>query len=389
MKHRHTRSLAIRRSSFVVMLMLGSIGLVAQRPFTQTMKRLAPAVPVGLVVDGDVVLDTATALMWQRADGSTMSWEAAQNYCDTLSVGGYTDWRLPTAYELFSIHDLTRKNPALPVAFAATDAEYWWSAEQLVGDQSRVWCTNAGGGIGPHPKNEAVGGGGTKRYRVRAVRQVEPSHQLQQRLTDLGNDIVLDNATGRMWQQYCEAGSMTFDEAAKVADTLTHGGFTDWRVPNVKELQTIWDVLDRDPCVDMMYFPCVKTGQSLWSSTTLMAKMPTQAWIMQPELGVITYADKTQNLAVLLVRGGDDVVNSVLDSSTEPIITALYPNPSVGDVFLRSTAQEVVLYTTSGAIAARFTNTSHINVASLSSGIYFARILYQDGTVSSTLLVKH
>lgn len=367
----------------------GAVSLSAQRPFTKTMKRLAPTVPQGLIVKGSVVDDTTTGLMWQRSDAGGMSWESAAIYCDTLSLDGYTDWRLPTAYELFSIHDLTRKNPALPAGFGSTDAEYWWTSESLVGDPARIWCTNSGGGIGPHPKNEAIGGGGTKRFHVRAVRQTSESIRLQRHLTDLGNDIILDNATGRMWQQYCEPRMMSYDEAGKVADTLTLGGFTDWRVPNVKELQTIWDVLERDPCVDMMYLPCVMTGRSLWSNTTLSAKTTTQAWVMQPDLGVITYADKAQPLSALFVRGGDVSVTSVFDGVDAVSTQVLFPNPCIDDVFLGSEAREVVLYTLSGQMALRSTHTSRLNVALLPSGLYVVRILTGESSTSSTLLVKH
>lgn len=51
------------------------------------------------------VTDHITGLMWQRSDGGEMTFEQALTYCDSLTLGGYTDWRIPTGRELsgFSI----------------------------------------------------------------------------------------------------------------------------------------------------------------------------------------------------------------------------------------------------------------------------------------------
>jgi hypothetical protein len=49
------------------------------------------------------ITDNVTGLMWQQTDGGEMTFERALVYCDTLTLAGYTDWRLPTNHELFSI----------------------------------------------------------------------------------------------------------------------------------------------------------------------------------------------------------------------------------------------------------------------------------------------
>lgn len=56
-----------------------------------------------------VVLDRVTGLMWQSAvDGdkfATFS-EAAQR-CESLTLAGFDDWRVPSRIELVSILDVT------------------------------------------------------------------------------------------------------------------------------------------------------------------------------------------------------------------------------------------------------------------------------------------
>ena len=106
--------------------------------------------------DGTVT-DAITGLVWQKADGGEMTWERAGEYCKSLSLGGYRDWRLPFAHEAYSILNHNGSRPALDASvFTTSEAEYWWTSDTRADDPTRVWVTNAGGGIGPHPRNETV-----------------------------------------------------------------------------------------------------------------------------------------------------------------------------------------------------------------------------------------
>ena len=66
---------------------------------------------------GLTVLDNLTGLVWTRnASNSGITWADAITTCSALaltSYGGYSDWRLPSAHELFSLIDFAYKNPAL------------------------------------------------------------------------------------------------------------------------------------------------------------------------------------------------------------------------------------------------------------------------------------
>ena len=48
----------------------------------------------------DTITDTRQKVMWQKGDnGKEVTFEEAQEYCKTLRLGGYADWRLPNADE--------------------------------------------------------------------------------------------------------------------------------------------------------------------------------------------------------------------------------------------------------------------------------------------------
>jgi serine/threonine-protein kinase len=55
---------------------------------------------------GDVVVDHATGLMWQRSGSERVVYKDAHAYIDQLNqeqFAGYADWRLPTVEELMSL----------------------------------------------------------------------------------------------------------------------------------------------------------------------------------------------------------------------------------------------------------------------------------------------
>jgi|GEM_PF-2606417 len=53
---------------------------------------------------GEVWSDSTSGLMWQKTPPeNTMKREAAKSYCSDLTLGGYSDWRLPSISELRSL----------------------------------------------------------------------------------------------------------------------------------------------------------------------------------------------------------------------------------------------------------------------------------------------
>jgi hypothetical protein len=247
------------------------------------------------------ITDNITGLIWQKTDGGEMTFENASVYIKIVNLGGYSDWRLPTSFELFSINNYDRLNPALNTNyFTITAAEYWWTSETRADDKLLVWVVNAGGGVGAHPKTETISAGGTKRFHVRSVRNPKSIDILTDRYQDNSDGTISDNLTGLMWQKTQSTNTMTWEDALIYASNLTLAAKSGWRLPNIKELQSLNDTKLNKPSFDKSIFTGMSTG-NYWSSTSLV-QVPAKAWDINIDYGIISYSDKTLKENVLCVR---------------------------------------------------------------------------------------
>jgi formylglycine-generating enzyme required for sulfatase activity len=274
--------------------------------------------PQSFTDNGDgTVTDNNTGLMWQKTDGGEMTFESASTYCTSLNLGGYTDWRLPANHELFGLNKYDVSNPAVNTTyFTKTAAEYWWTSEVRVDDATRVWVVNAGGGTGAHPKSETVSAGGTKKIHVRAVRDPYSTFFNINHFTDLGDGTIKDNFTGLTWQKLTPVITMTWEEALTYASGLILSEKKDWRLPNIKELQSLNDEKLSKPSIPKTCFPNFSQG-NYWTSTTQLGSS-TRAWDMNVDYGIVSYNEKTLKQYVILVRGGNNNTDLNLNESDIP-----------------------------------------------------------------------
>ena len=89
--------------------------------------------------------DSDTGLIWTVEDsGSDLNWSQAKSYCEGLTLGGHTDWRLATIDELKALYDrsLSKQYKAKgPINLKG--ASVWSETRNKVGD---AWSFNFGYG---------------------------------------------------------------------------------------------------------------------------------------------------------------------------------------------------------------------------------------------------
>lgn len=235
------------------------------------------------------VTDRVTGLIWQQAHNpERLGWQAARMRCESLSLGGHDDWRLPTITELFSIADfagVTGRRPFLDPLFEirAPDASILendrfaathqadmmgqtWSATRYTGDHwdrpgvaAAFFFNFLDGRIKQAPIQSP------QKLFYRCVRGREWG---QSRLEDNRDGSVTDHTSGLMWQQQDDGRTRHWEEALAYCADLSLAGYRDWRLPNAKELQSVVDYRYHDPAIDPAYFRQQDRDGWFWSSTS-------------------------------------------------------------------------------------------------------------------------
>ena len=219
------------------------------------------------------VLDNVTGLRWTQStdtDGigtvdidDKMTQSEAVTYCSNLTTGDYT-WRLPDIKEAYSLIMFTGEDPS---SYSGTDTsglvtfvdETYFdrvfgdaaNGERIIDGQfatTTIYLSTTMGGnntmFGVNFVDGRIKGYPTvnKDFYVRCVTG-NTSYGVNS-FTDNGDGTILDAATGLMWQQD-DSVSTNWDDAVSTCEGTVMGGMTGtlsaWRLPNVKELQSIVD----------------------------------------------------------------------------------------------------------------------------------------------------
>jgi len=101
------------------------------------------------------------------------------------------------------------------------------------------------------------------------------SPQSKPQLVDRNDGTILDTGTGLMWARkdsYSDlAQCLNWTDAQKYVEQLKTGGYTDWRVPTIKELATLFDLTqenvlawDHDPEYPLALDSKFASGAAYW-----------------------------------------------------------------------------------------------------------------------------
>lgn len=268
--------------------------------------------PLNYQDNGDgTITDLNTGLMWQKSHDTTKRNLAdSEAVVEAMTLGGYDDWRLPTIKELYSLANFDgelmkpesgkQSSPYIDTDYF--DFEYdkrvpfagaFWSSTVYNKGDVQNFSEHGGlqGGFGfnfadGHIKSYETGlfFDGTAiteaddmfvpgNY-VRAVRDTTTLYDMD--YVDNQDGTVTDQSTGLMWAKSDSGERMDWVEALEYAQNANLGGYSDWRLPNAKELQSLVDYEKTElPAINTEFFEVTPTqfesekdSYYVWTSTT-------------------------------------------------------------------------------------------------------------------------
>lgn len=225
--------------------------------------------------DGTVVTDNVTGLVWTQSTdlnndqsidvNDKRSQSEAISYCSNLTLNGRSDWRLPSIKEAYSLIAFSGKDPSgysgtdiagltpfidavFDVGFGdqsagerIIDGQYATSTNYVSttmnGDATMFGMNFIDGRIKGYPlQNPRTSQDNS--YYVRCVAGNDSYGENQ--FVDNGDRTISDQATGLMWQQD-DYESSNWSDGVGYCESATTAGYSDWRLPNVKELHSLVD----------------------------------------------------------------------------------------------------------------------------------------------------
>lgn len=272
------------------------------------------------------VIDNLTGLVWApdagtptigSCVGGMKDWQGALNYVACLNTNsylGYTDWRLPNVNEVESLFNSGQANSAAWLntqGFSNVLANYYWSSTTQAGFTQLAWVATF--------QNSNTDSGGLKSsasYYVWPVRTGEGIDTAPAKLPKTGQttsyaigddgniqkgvtwpnprftagtgamvDCVKDNLTGLMWVKSPDSTQRSWGAGLDYSNNLTLCGYSDWRLPNKKELMSL---INAEQAIQAGWLNAQGFNNIVadyyWSSTTNYG-YPSYVWVIHMDNG--------------------------------------------------------------------------------------------------------
>jgi Protein of unknown function (DUF1566) len=205
-----------------------------------------------------LVHDEVTGLYWERSvdRNKPLSYAAAVAHCEALTIGPWSDFRVPSRAELASLLDHTHAAPYIDsTAFPGAFDGLFWTRDPF-GSGVR-W------GI-PFGDFPPAGYGEAGSLDVRCVRSdtLPPGTPRNRYTIDPASDRVTERRTGLLWQRTTEASPRSFAEASAACERL---GMS---LPSLRELLSLVDAGRRSPALAPDVFPAPGRN-AMWTRTSV------------------------------------------------------------------------------------------------------------------------
>ena len=213
---------------------------------------------------------------------------------------GITSWRVPTVVELITIANNNRHNPAfIATHFPNGKSQSYWTSLPVASNSANAWSVNFYSGIGNSKAK-------TSNFQVRLVSgEYTANDTSNTRYLDNGDGTITDLITGLMWKQCpeglsgddCSVGiptTLVWGGSMKAARDSTFAGYSDWRLPNMKEFQSIVAFDKYNPAINTEVFPNPGAVLNFWTSTPRTLTSPVnQSWRVNFAIGLNEQKNRT------------------------------------------------------------------------------------------------
>ena len=193
------------------------------------------------------------------------------NLVNSSQLCGYTDWRLPTVDELQGLVDYGVDSVTIDTTWFPNTASGSFASSTSAYYDSLVWDVSFNGG-----STVVDGRDQAQASYLRLVRGKIVETASRYTYSSKG-DEVFDAKTGLTWQR-CAAGMVwsgstctgtsslyVLFQAWEYAETQAKSSGKAWRLPNVKELNSITDKSKVYPAIDTTAFPATPFEKLYWS----------------------------------------------------------------------------------------------------------------------------
>ncbi|CAJ1949107.1 unnamed protein product [Cylindrotheca closterium] len=253
--------------------------------------------------NGDgTISDLNTGLMWtEDVYGDGLTYEQVENEVTSFSLGGHSDWRIPTIKELYTLSEFngqtgTSQDNNIPYIDTAYFNVKYGTTRYIDG---QLWSSNQYTGvIFDNPNSECNFGFNSIDGRIKCYGRT--STKLYARYvwgnTNVGTnlfsvsgtnkDIIVDAATGLEWTRGDSDIALDWEEALSYCNDLELSGYTDWKLPDAHQLQSIVDYnrspdSTGTPAIDPLFESTQITNEAgavdwgwYWTSTTHLDGKP-------------------------------------------------------------------------------------------------------------------
>ncbi|MEA2017279.1 MAG: DUF1566 domain-containing protein [Campylobacterota bacterium] len=185
-------------------------------------------------------------LMWedQQIISKDMNILESKIYCRKLKLANKNDWRVPRYDELLSIANYSKSNRVSLDKIKYIDSDKYWSISQKNDDKNKYWYVDFKNGASSFEfKNN--------RNSIRCVRDISKNKDDFEKKIN----IVIDKKQNIMWQDNLETVEHieTVTMAKVYCDTLILNGYIDWKMADIKQLQSIIDVTQKSPTIKKQF----------------------------------------------------------------------------------------------------------------------------------------